>query len=85
MICSPELIFSIVAVQPSTFSLVQLSLFAIAFNVYRTIEVSRLMENLLSNSDSYPDFYFLGFWQTRYNNMISVNVFFAWIKVLLLT
>uniref|UniRef100_A0A670ZDW6 Polycystin 2 like 2, transient receptor potential cation channel n=1 Tax=Pseudonaja textilis TaxID=8673 RepID=A0A670ZDW6_PSETE len=61
--------------------LLLLSLFAIAFNIYRTIEVSSLMENLLSNSDSYPDFYFLGFWQTRYNNMISVNVFFAWIKI----
>ncbi|XP_042310259.1 polycystic kidney disease 2-like 2 protein isoform X2 [Sceloporus undulatus] len=61
--------------------LLLLSVFAIAFNVYRTVEVSRLMENLLSNSDAYPDFYFLGFWQTRYNNMISVNVFFAWIKI----
>lgn len=63
----------------------QLSVFAIFFNVYRTIEVSRLMESLLSNSEAYPDFNFLSFWQTRYNNMISVNVFFAWIKVLLLT
>uniref|UniRef100_A0A8D0KHC3 Polycystin 2 like 2, transient receptor potential cation channel n=1 Tax=Salvator merianae TaxID=96440 RepID=A0A8D0KHC3_SALMN len=61
--------------------LLLLSVFAIAFNVYRTLEVSRLMENLLSNSNAYPDFYFLAFWQTRYNNMISVNVFFAWIKI----
>ncbi|XP_062826399.1 polycystin-2-like protein 2 isoform X3 [Anolis carolinensis] len=61
--------------------LILLSVFAIAFNVYRTVEVSELMEKLLSNSESYPDFYFLGFWQTRYNNMISVNVFFAWIKI----
>ncbi|XP_077182849.1 polycystin-2-like protein 2 isoform X3 [Paroedura picta] len=60
--------------------LILLSVFAIAFNVYRTMEVARLMENLLSNSFAYPDFYFLAFWQTRYNNMISVNVFFAWIK-----
>ncbi|XP_048343330.1 polycystic kidney disease 2-like 2 protein [Sphaerodactylus townsendi] len=61
--------------------LILLSVFAIAFNVYRTAKVSRLMENLLSNSFAYPDFYFLAFWQTRYNNMISVNVFFAWIKI----
>ncbi|XP_066471167.1 polycystin-2-like protein 2 [Tiliqua scincoides] len=61
--------------------LLLLSLFAIAFNVYRTLEVSRLMEYLLSNSYAYPNFYFLAFWQTRYNNMISVNVFFAWIKI----
>ncbi|XP_028573959.2 polycystin-2-like protein 2 isoform X1 [Podarcis muralis] len=61
--------------------LLLLSVFAIFFNVYRTIEVSRLMESLLSNSEAYPDFNFLSFWQTRYNNMISVNVFFAWIKI----
>ncbi|XP_034961438.1 polycystin-2-like protein 2 isoform X1 [Zootoca vivipara] len=61
--------------------LLLLSVFAICFNVYRTVEVSRLMESLLSNSEAYPDFNFLSFWQTRYNNMISVNVFFAWIKI----
>uniref|UniRef100_A0A8D2LIF4 Polycystin 2 like 2, transient receptor potential cation channel n=1 Tax=Varanus komodoensis TaxID=61221 RepID=A0A8D2LIF4_VARKO len=61
--------------------LLMLSVFAISFNVYRTVEVSSLMENLLSDSDAYPDIYFLAFWQTRYNNMISVTVFFAWIKI----
>nr|XP_042707435.1 polycystic kidney disease 2-like 2 protein [Chrysemys picta bellii] len=61
--------------------LVSLSLFAIAFNMYRTIEVSLLMESLLSNAYVYPDFYFLAYWQTRYNNMIAINVFFAWIKI----
>ncbi|XP_054832331.1 polycystic kidney disease 2-like 2 protein [Eublepharis macularius] len=61
--------------------LLLLSILAIAFNVYRTVEVARLMENLLSNSFSYPDFYFLAFWQTHYNNVISVTVFFAWIKI----
>ncbi|KAH0629801.1 hypothetical protein JD844_012188 [Phrynosoma platyrhinos] len=61
--------------------LLLLNVVAIVFNAYRTVEVSRLMENLLSNSDVYPDFYFLGYWQSRYNNMISVNIFFAWIKI----
>lgn len=60
---------------------IQLSIFAIAFNMYRTVEVSLLMESLLSNAYVYPDFYFLAYWQTRYNNMIAINVFFAWIKV----
>ncbi|CAM4599518.1 unnamed protein product [Caretta caretta] len=61
--------------------LVSLSIFAIAFNMYRTVEVSLLMESLLSNAYVYPDFYFLAYWQTRYNNMIAINVFFAWIKI----
>uniref|UniRef100_A0A8D0HCN8 Polycystin 2 like 2, transient receptor potential cation channel n=1 Tax=Sphenodon punctatus TaxID=8508 RepID=A0A8D0HCN8_SPHPU len=43
--------------------------------------LSLLMENLLSNAYAYPDFYFLAYWQIRYNNMIAVNVFFAWIKI----
>lgn len=43
------------------------------------------MEDLLSNAHVYPDFYFLAFWQVIYDNMIAVNVFFAWIKVSALT
>ncbi|NXA46347.1 PK2L2 protein, partial [Nothocercus julius] len=61
--------------------LVVISILAIAFNIYRTVEVSLLMEELLSNSSVYPDFYFLASWQVHYNNMIAVNVFFAWIKI----
>lgn len=62
----------------------QVSILAIAFNIYRTVEVSLLMEELLSDAHVYPDFYFLAFWQVLYNNMIAVNIFFAWIKVLVL-
>lgn len=43
------------------------------------------MEELLSNAHVYPDFYFLAFWQVIYDNVIAINVFFAWIKVLALT
>ncbi|XP_074739603.1 polycystin-2-like protein 2 [Strix uralensis] len=57
------------------------SVLAIAFNIYRTVEVSLLMEELLSDDHVYPDFYFLAFWQVRYNNMVAINVFFAWIKI----
>uniref|UniRef100_A0A8C8A310 Polycystin 2 like 2, transient receptor potential cation channel n=1 Tax=Otus sunia TaxID=257818 RepID=A0A8C8A310_9STRI len=57
------------------------SVLAIAFNIYRTVEVSLLMEELLSDDRVYPDFYFLAFWQVRYNNMVAINVFFAWIKI----
>ncbi|GAB0195882.1 polycystic kidney disease 2-like 2 protein [Grus japonensis] len=61
--------------------LLLVSILAIAFNIYRTVEVSLLMEELLSDAHVYPDFYFLAFWQVLYNNMIAVNIFFAWIKI----
>ncbi|NXJ74181.1 PK2L2 protein, partial [Trogon melanurus] len=61
--------------------LLVVSILAIAFNIYRTAKVSLLMEELLSDAQAYPDFYFLAFWQVLYNNMIAVNIFFAWIKV----
>ncbi|XP_050761052.1 polycystic kidney disease 2-like 2 protein [Gymnogyps californianus] len=64
--------------------LLVVSILAIAFNIYSTVEVSLLMEELLSDAQVYPDFYFLAFWQVLYNNMIAVNIFFAWIKVLIL-
>lgn len=40
------------------------------------------MGKLLQQPDAYADFEFLAFWQTQYNNMNAVNLFFAWIKVL---
>uniref|UniRef100_A0A8C9F941 Polycystic kidney disease 2-like 2 protein n=1 Tax=Pavo cristatus TaxID=9049 RepID=A0A8C9F941_PAVCR len=61
--------------------LIAVSILAICFNIYRTIEVSLLMEELLSNAHVYPNFYFLAFWQVIYDNVIAVNVFFAWIKI----
>ncbi|XP_030360016.1 polycystic kidney disease 2-like 2 protein [Strigops habroptila] len=61
--------------------LLMVSILAITFNIYSTVEVSLLMEELLSDANVYPDFYFLTFWQVLYNNMIAVNIFFAWIKV----
>ncbi|MGH0116354.1 UNVERIFIED_CONTAM: hypothetical protein FKN15_035658, partial [Acipenser sinensis] len=60
--------------------LVVLSLMAIFFNVYRTINVERLLYRLLKNPHKYPNFHFLAFWQTQYNNMIAVNVFISWVK-----
>ncbi|KAJ6661736.1 hypothetical protein lerEdw1_013258 [Lerista edwardsae] len=58
-----------------------LSIVAIAFHIFRTIEVNRLMGQLLRNPGIYADFEFLAFWQTQYNNMNAVNLFFAWIKI----
>lgn len=64
------------------FSSLQLSIIAIGFHIFRTIEVNRLLGELLKHPDTYADFEFLAFWQTQYNNMNAVNLFFAWIKVL---
>uniref|UniRef100_A0A3P8VQI1 Polycystin 2 like 1, transient receptor potential cation channel n=1 Tax=Cynoglossus semilaevis TaxID=244447 RepID=A0A3P8VQI1_CYNSE len=58
-----------------------LAVVAIAFNVFRTVKVDKLLGKLLEQPDIYADFEFLAFWQTQYNNMNAVNLFFAWIKV----
>ncbi|KAG9485041.1 hypothetical protein GDO78_008258 [Eleutherodactylus coqui] len=60
---------------------IMLSLVAISFHIFRTMEVNRLMGSLLENPKIYADFEFLAFWQTQYNNMNAVNLFFAWIKI----
>ncbi|XP_007938223.1 LOW QUALITY PROTEIN: polycystic kidney disease 2-like 1 protein [Orycteropus afer afer] len=58
-----------------------LSIVAVGFHVFRTLEVNRLMGKLLQQPNTYADFEFLAFWQTQYNNMNAVNLFFAWIKI----
>uniref|UniRef100_A0A8C8ICF6 Polycystic kidney disease 2-like 1 protein n=1 Tax=Oncorhynchus tshawytscha TaxID=74940 RepID=A0A8C8ICF6_ONCTS len=58
-----------------------LAIVAIVFNVFRTIKVDKLLGKLLEQPGIYADFEFLAFWQTQYNNMNAVNLFFAWIKV----
>ncbi|KAM9726878.1 polycystin-2-like protein 1 [Menidia menidia] len=58
-----------------------LAIVAIIFNIFRTIKVDSLLGKLLEQPDIYADFEFLAFWQTQYNNMNAVNLFFAWIKI----
>uniref|UniRef100_A0A673JP16 Polycystic kidney disease 2-like 1 protein n=1 Tax=Sinocyclocheilus rhinocerous TaxID=307959 RepID=A0A673JP16_9TELE len=58
-----------------------LAVVAIVFSAFRTIKVDELLGNLLEQPDIYADFEFLAFWQTQYNNMNAVNLFFAWIKI----
>ncbi|KAM4675978.1 polycystin-2-like protein 2 [Discoglossus pictus] len=62
-------------------SLIMVSFLAIAFNVYRTFYVATLLATLRKDPKIYPDFLFLAFWQSHYNNMIAITVFFAWIKI----
>jgi len=59
----------------------QLSLVAVAFNIYRTVKVNALLEQLLREPEIYPDFEFLAYWQMQYNDMVAIVVFFAWIKI----
>uniref|UniRef100_UPI00398F7AA6 polycystin-2-like protein 1 n=1 Tax=Pristiophorus japonicus TaxID=55135 RepID=UPI00398F7AA6 len=61
--------------------IVLLSSVAIFYNIFRTIKVGLLLENLLNNLDSYPNFYFLAFWQNLYNIIIAFTIFIAWIKI----
>nr|XP_032805655.1 polycystic kidney disease 2-like 1 protein [Petromyzon marinus] len=58
-----------------------LSMVAIIFNICRTIAVSNLLGALLNDPNIYADFEYLAFWQTQFNNMLAINVFFAWIKI----
>lgn len=60
---------------------IMLGYVAVLFNVYRTVVVGSLLTSLLANSNQYANFDSLGFWQTQFNNMVAVAVFFAWIKV----
>ncbi|NXX41085.1 PK2L2 protein, partial [Tricholaema leucomelas] len=62
--------------------LLVVSILAIAFNIYSTIEVSLLLKKLLSDPHTYPDFYFLAFCQVLYNTTIAVTLFLACIKIL---
>ncbi|XP_066535300.1 polycystin-2-like protein 1 [Hoplias malabaricus] len=61
--------------------IILLAIVAIVFNVFRTIKVDKLLGKLLEDPGIYADFEFLAFWQTQYNNMNAVNLFFAWIKI----
>ncbi|KXJ23969.1 polycystic kidney disease 2-like 1 protein [Exaiptasia diaphana] len=60
---------------------IMLGYVAILFNLYRFVVVGELLSSLLENSNQYANFDNLGFWQTQFNNMVAVAVFFAWIKV----
>uniref|UniRef100_A0A8C4GU66 Polycystic kidney disease 2-like 1 n=1 Tax=Dicentrarchus labrax TaxID=13489 RepID=A0A8C4GU66_DICLA len=60
---------------------IMLAIVAIVFNIFRTVKVDQLLGKLLEQPGIYADFEFLAFWQTQYNNMNAVNLFFAWIKV----
>ncbi|XP_065670011.1 polycystin-2-like protein 1 isoform X2 [Hydra vulgaris] len=67
----------------STFDVLVLciGIFCIVFNIYRTIIVNKLLEDLLVNQKQYANFDFLSDWQCRFNDFVAVGVFVAWIKI----
>ena len=58
-----------------------MGIIVVIFNVYRVVEVGRLLEGLLKEDLQYANFETLGHWQELFNDFIAVAVFFAWIKV----
>ncbi|CAL8144331.1 unnamed protein product [Orchesella dallaii] len=53
----------------------------IGFSIYRHILVERNLEELIKDPNSYANFYWLGFWESQYNNVVAVLVFLTWIKL----
>lgn len=43
--------------------------------------LDKLLEELLSDPDVFPDFEYVGYWQTQFNNLVALTVFLAWIKI----
>ncbi|KAL4239712.1 TRP-like ion channel Pkd2 [Mactra antiquata] len=60
---------------------IAIAIVCIAFNVYRTIKVDELLEELVDQPDKYADFEFLSYGQTQFDNAIAIAVFFAWVKI----
>ena len=63
------------------FFFVQLSMVGIVYSIYRERTVQSKLETLIANSDTYGNFYWLGYLQTQFNNALAVVVFFAWVKL----
>lgn len=57
-----------------------LSYTAVAFHIYRTVVVGNLLEGLLDNPNQYANFDSISYWQTQFNNIVAIAVFFSWIK-----
>lgn len=60
---------------------IAIAIVCVAFNIYRTLKVDELLEDLLSKPEQYSDFYFLSYGQSQFDNAIAIAVFLAWIKI----
>ncbi|KAJ6655408.1 hypothetical protein lerEdw1_005405 [Lerista edwardsae] len=61
--------------------IIGLSVSAIGINIYRTSTVDSLLKLLLENQNSFPNFEPLAYWQTQFNNIAAVTMFFVWMKL----
>ncbi|XP_039217130.1 polycystin-2 isoform X3 [Crotalus tigris] len=61
--------------------IITLSLAAIGLNIYRISTVNKLVKKLLEDQNSFPNFEPLAYWQTQFNNVAAVTMFFVWIKL----
>ena len=61
--------------------MIAIAIVCVVFNIYRTLKVDELLEDLLSRPDQYSDFNFLSYGQSQFDNAIAIAVFLAWIKV----
>ncbi|XP_063713184.1 polycystin-2-like isoform X2 [Symsagittifera roscoffensis] len=61
--------------------IIALSMVGIVYSIYRERTVQSKLETLIANSDTYGNFYWLGYLQTQFNNALAVVVFFAWVKL----
>uniref|UniRef100_A0A670Z240 Polycystin-2 n=2 Tax=Pseudonaja textilis TaxID=8673 RepID=A0A670Z240_PSETE len=61
--------------------IITLSLAAIGLNIYQISTVDKLLKKLLEDQNSFPNFEPLAYWQTQFNNVAAVTMFFVWIKL----
>jgi len=53
----------------------------ISFNIYRTVAVNNILDDLLANPDQYSNFESLSYYEMVFNSTLAIMVFFAWVKV----
>ncbi len=52
----------------------------VGFNIYRVVQVNKMLDSLLENSNQYLEFDGLAYWQIQFNNAIAITAFLSWIK-----
>ncbi|XP_060635243.2 polycystin-2 isoform X2 [Anolis sagrei] len=61
--------------------IILLSVAAIGINIYQTSAVDRMLKELLENQNSFPNFEPLSYWQTQFNSIAAITMFFVWMKL----
>nr|XP_060635243.1 polycystin-2 isoform X2 [Anolis sagrei ordinatus] len=61
--------------------IILLSVAAIGINIYQSSAVDRMLKELLENQNSFPNFEPLSYWQTQFNSIAAITMFFVWMKL----